>query len=110
MRPLNLLLRFLLELCALVALAWWGYHAARSSVVHWILALAAPVLLALLLGEVRGAEVWFKLPRGERAALGFLLLELSAASLAFAGQALLAAGFGAAIAVNALMLYLWRYQ
>lgn len=110
MRSLSLLLRFLLELCALAALAWWGYHATHFSAVHWILALASPLLLAILLGDVRGAEMWFKLPRGERAALGFLLLELSAASLAFAGQTSLAAGFGAAIAVNALMLYLWRYQ
>jgi Protein of unknown function (DUF2568) len=110
MRSLNLLLRFLLELCALAALGWWGYHASHVAAVHWILALAAPLLLAIFLGDVRGAEVWFRLPRGERAALGFLLLELSAASLAFAGQASLAAGLGAAIAVNALMLYLWRYQ
>ena len=110
MRSLNLLLRLLLELCALVALGWWGYHVSHIPAVHWVLALAAPLLLAILLGDVRGAEVWFKLPRGERAALGFLLLELSAASLAFAGQTALAAGFGTAIAVNALMLYLWRYR
>jgi hypothetical protein len=110
MRSLNLLLRLLLELCALAALGWSGYHATHVAAVHWVLALGAPLLLAVLLGDVRGAEVWFRLPRGERAALGFLLLELSAASLAFAGETSLAAGFAAAVAVNALMLYLWRYR
>lgn len=47
--PLNLALRFLLELAALVALGFWGWHA-DSRIPGWLLMLAVPLLAAVMWG------------------------------------------------------------
>ncbi|MBS1911372.1 MAG: DUF2568 domain-containing protein [Bacteroidetes bacterium] len=50
--PLNLLLRFLLELAALASDAYWGF-AAHTGFARWILAAALPLVAATLWGVFR---------------------------------------------------------
>jgi hypothetical protein len=56
----NLGLRFALELSALAATAYWGYHAADGAV-RWVLAIAAPlaviVVWALFVSPKRTVEL-----------------------------------------------------
>lgn len=47
--PLNLAVRFLLELTALAALGWWGWHQGKG-VLRFVLVLGIPVLAAVLWG------------------------------------------------------------
>jgi hypothetical protein len=46
----NLALRFLLELCALAALAYWGFKTGESAVAKIGLGIGAPLLAAVLWG------------------------------------------------------------
>ena len=90
---LNSTLRFLLELCALLALMYWGIHTGDSIAEGIVIATLAP-----------GAAifVWWKLVAPKSASwltdTGRLLVEmavfgLSALALAAAGQTLLAISF-----------------
>lgn len=45
----NLVLRFVLELCALVAIGYWSFYVAGSSASKWILGIGAPLLVAVVL-------------------------------------------------------------
>ena len=47
--PLNLALRFILEIAGLVALGWWGWNQA-DGILRFVLALGIPVLAAVLWG------------------------------------------------------------
>lgn len=47
--PLNLTLRFLLELTALFALGYWGYKS-QSNFLKYVLMLALPVIVAVVWG------------------------------------------------------------
>ena len=47
--PLNLTLRFLLELAALIGFGYWGWGAAAGPL-RWLLALGLPLLAAVLWG------------------------------------------------------------
>jgi hypothetical protein len=47
LRAANLALRFALELATLVALAYWGFQAGGSTLVHVLLGLGAPLGAAL---------------------------------------------------------------
>ena len=49
MRGANLVLRFLLELSALAATAYWGFST-TSGVTQWVLGLGAPALVAVVWG------------------------------------------------------------
>ena len=44
---LTLLVRFLLELCLLAALGYWGFETGDSAVAQWLLGLGAPVAAAV---------------------------------------------------------------
>jgi hypothetical protein len=48
----NLALRFLLELCALAALGYWGWTQ-HQGVTRWLLAILAPLVAATLWGVFR---------------------------------------------------------
>lgn len=85
----NLALRFLLELCALAALGYWGFQAGQSLVVKIALAIISPLLAAVIWGMFVApkASVPVSTPV-------WLLLQLAI--------------FGLAVLVNSLLLYLWR--
>ena len=50
MKAANLALRFLLEVSALVALGYWGFHAGDGDATHWILGIGAPLVAAVVWG------------------------------------------------------------
>ena len=46
----NLALRFLLELCALVALAYWGFETGSGAIAKFALGIGAPLVAAVVWG------------------------------------------------------------
>ena len=50
--PLNLVVRFVLEIVALVALGYWGWHTGTGTI-RYLLALGLPLVAALLWGSFR---------------------------------------------------------
>jgi len=109
MKAINLLIRFLLELCALWALGYSGYHAAEPEAGRIALAIAAPLALAVLWGLFAAHKAHFPPSRPVKAFVGFLLLEAAAGSLALVGQVELAVTFAAIIAANSALLYILKY-
>jgi hypothetical protein len=81
----NLALRFLLELCALVALGYWGFKAGGSPITKLALGVGAPLLAAVVWGT-------FVAPRAAVPAPGLLRLVLELAVFGSAAAALYAAG------------------
>jgi hypothetical protein len=100
----NLALRFSLELAALVALGYWGFHADRGTLAKVGLGLGAPLLAAV---------VWavFGAPKSDHHLTGgwYILLEAvvfgsATIALAAARQTTLAAVFAVVVVVNAVLL------
>ncbi|WP_405009343.1 DUF2568 domain-containing protein [Kitasatospora sp. NBC_01539] len=99
----NLLVRFLLELCALAALAVGGWAAPGPVVVRALLAVVLPLAAALLWGRYAAPNAPVKSPA---AWLLTQLLVLGGAvlALALAGHPLAAALLAGAAAVNTALL------
>lgn len=100
-----LAVRFLLELCALAALAYWGITAGGSLIGDIVLGLGAPLAAAVVWGT-------FVSPRASRPLTGIARLRVELAvfvaacgGLALAGQPLLALLLGIAYAGNRAMLW-----
>jgi hypothetical protein len=109
MKAINLLLRFLLELAALVALGYWGYHAA-AGVVGILLCIVAPLLFAVLWGLFAAHKAKSPPPGPWKAALGALLLEVTAWVLALEGQGIWAGVIAVVILLNSGLVYGRKYQ
>jgi hypothetical protein len=81
----NLALRFLLELCALAALGYWGFKTGESVVAKVGLGIGAPLLAAIVWGT-------FLAPRASIPTPGFLRLVLELVVFGSASAALYWAG------------------
>jgi hypothetical protein len=107
-KMLNLALRFLLELCALAALGFWGFHTGKGMVVKGLLGLGAPLLAAV---------VWaiFVSPNASVRVSGLVHLLLEVAVLGSAVVSLYAAGrpkqaaiLGVVMVVNRILMTVWQ--
>jgi hypothetical protein len=88
-------LSFALELCALVALAYWG------SGVHVAVAVVTPLAAAVVWGTFCSPRAAVKLPPAAKQAVQLVVLLGAAAALSAAGRHVLAAIFAALVLVDA---------
>ena len=104
----NLALRFLLGLCALAALGYWGYHTGTGTLMKVALCVGA-VLLGVVVWGIFGAPASSRrLSDPWRLGLEILLFGGSALALGLAGQTTLAWVFGLALLINRVLIYVWE--
>ncbi|MDQ2904863.1 MAG: YrdB family protein [Chloroflexota bacterium] len=105
LKNVNLTLSFLLELCVLVALGYWGFQIGQGTITKIGLGIGAPVLAVV---------VWalFGAPRSARRLQGPWLLLLrvvffgsAAVALFSAGQQVLGIAFALVFALNCALIY-----
>lgn len=91
---------FILELCGLVAFAYWG-----STIQGWLLAIAAPLAMGIVWGSFVAPRSAIHVPERLKLWLGLVILEVAALALATAGQPTLAIAYGVVAAVNRAFAY-----
>ena len=105
---INLAVRFLLELCILVAVGYWGFTTSATGLgqVGW--GIGAPLLIAVLWGCFGAPKAVF--PLHGLLLLGFELVIFGAGPLALyaAGQPTLAIAFVVIYVLNKILLTLWQ--
>lgn len=102
---INLTVRFLLELCALAALAYWGLRAVPGPW-RFGLAVVAPLLFALAWGLFASPKARFKRELPGQLLIEALLFGVAVAALAAAGEPLLALIFAAVTLLNRVAITL----
>ena len=103
----NLALRFLLELCALAALAYWGFKTGRGPIAKIGLGIGTPLLAAVVWGTFVAPQAPVAVPWPLRLVLQVAIFGLAAAGLAATGHRTLAWAFGLAVVINAALMYVW---
>jgi Protein of unknown function (DUF2568) len=103
----NLVLAFLLELCVLVALAFWGFSTGSGMLIKIVLGIGAPVLAMIVWGL-------FGAPKGPWHLNGiwYLLLKIvffgsAAVALYIARQHVLGVVFALIFVIITALLYVW---
>jgi hypothetical protein len=99
----NLGAKFLLELAALASFAYWG-ASIGSGATSVVIAIAAPILAAVLWGRFAAPNSPRRLPTSQRVPFEMIVFALAALALIASGATLVAALFVAAAIVNALLL------
>ena len=103
----NLALRFLLELCALAALAYWGFQTGRGTIAKLGLGIGAPLLGAVIWGTFVAPRTPVEVPGPVRLALELTVFGPAAAALYAAGRPSLAWALAVAYAVNRALMAVW---
>jgi hypothetical protein len=109
--PINLAVRFILELAALAALAYWGWTQ-HTGILRYLLTVGLPVLGAVLWGvfavpgdRSRSGDAPVPVPGILRLLLELLLFGFAAWCLYDAGLVLLANIFGIIVLVHYIISY-----
>ncbi|MGX6602558.1 YrdB family protein [Micromonosporaceae bacterium Da 78-11] len=108
MRVFNLGLRFMLELAALAALAYGGWHTPGPTWSRIALAVALPLLAAVVWGQWVAPKARHPMPDPQRLAPEWAVFGGATVSLALTGHPILAAVLAALAALNRFAL--WRLR
>jgi len=101
----NLAVAFLLELCALAALGYWGFQTGDGWIAKVALGVGVPLLVALVWGAFVAPKALVKVPMPLRLALKAAVFGAAAVGLATAGRPALAWVFAAVVVVNLALVY-----
>ncbi len=104
---LNLAVRFILELCALAALGYWGFNTSDNIAVGFALGLGAPLVAGVVWGLYVAPKARNRLPDPFRLLLEIMVFAAAAAALVAANRAELAAVFAIAAAISIALMFLW---
>jgi hypothetical protein len=108
LRPANRGLRFLLEVFALLAIAYWGFDTGGSLPVGIALGLAAPAVVAVVWGVFGSPRAAVPVSDRWRLLLEGLVFGTAAAGLYAVGQPILAGLFAALVVGNHTLMQLWE--
>jgi Protein of unknown function (DUF2568) len=103
----NLALRFLLELCALGALGYWGFKTGNGAITKVALGVGAPLVAAVVWGTFVSPQAPVQLPGLMVLILQVLVFGSAAAALVATGQRTLAVVFVVIVVINAILMYVW---
>ena len=96
----NLAVAFLLELCALAALGYWGFQVGSGTLAKVALGVGVPLLTAVVWGLFIAPQAVVPVPYAISQVLSILVFGLAVAGLAVTGHPTWAWVLGVAIAVN----------
>lgn len=107
-QSLTLAVRFLVEVAALVAYAWWGWTLPASLQVRLLAAIGTPVVAAVVWGLLAAPKAPVHLAPALVVAVQVVVLGGGVAALASAGRTTLAVILGVVALVDGVLLAWWR--
>jgi hypothetical protein len=108
LKSINLALAFLLELCMLAALGYWGFTLDQGLALRVGAGLGAPLLAAVIWGVWMAPRAPNRLREPFHLVVELVMFSLAIAALAMAGRPGLALAFGLVYAINVLLRYIWQ--
>jgi hypothetical protein len=104
----NLALRFLLEICMLAAVAFWGFKTQSNWVLKILLGIGLPVLIATLWGMFLAPKATRPLSGASFLTLELILFSTGALALFASGKPTLGWVYAVAVIVNKILLNVWK--
>ena len=108
LKSLNLALRFILEVLALVALGYWGFNAGRGTAIRWILALGIPIVAVVLWALFVSPQATLEVPVAVRIAIELAILGAAALALFVTGHPALGIAYAAVVVANRILMSIWN--
>jgi hypothetical protein len=107
LRVIVLGLRFLLEVAAVIAFAYWGFTTGEGAAA-WLLGLGAPLAAIVVWGLFVAPRAVVSLPEGVRLGIRVLVFAFAVAAVFAAGRPGLALVFGVALIADVMLEQLWE--
>lgn len=105
---MNLVLLFILEVCTIVAVSYWGFVVGKGIVFKILLGIGAPLLIMMIWGLFGSPAAQIPLTGGYRILLEVTIFGCAILALLAVGKPTLAFVFGALVIVNKILMYVWE--
>lgn len=106
-KSINLLVRFLIELCALGALGYWGFHSENVIFIKSVYGIGAPMLAAVIWGMFVAPRASVEVPGWLRLLIEIVVLGSAALALYFANLPTLCFIYTVVVTINRILLTVW---
>jgi hypothetical protein len=97
---LTMLVRFLLELCMLAALGYWGFKTGDGAAMQWLLGIGAPLLVAVVWGAFIAPKATVEVSQAAWVGLQVIVFGAAVLALAAVAPAQLAVIFALAVVLH----------
>lgn len=104
---INIALRFILEVCALAFLAYWGFQSSQDLFIRLILGIGVPLFITILWGVFGSPAAPIPFKGFHRLLLELLIFGLAALALVFSGKPTLAIIYVTTVIINRFLIDLW---
>jgi Protein of unknown function (DUF2568). len=108
LKGFNLLIRFLLELCLLAAVGYWGFKTHSAWAMKIAFGIGLPILIAVLWGLFIAPRAVYPLKGISYLVVELILLGSGAAALFASGKANLGWIYTVVLVINKVLLILWK--
>jgi len=108
LKSVNLGVAFLLELCMLAALFYWGFQTGSTLFLRIVLGIGAPLLASVIWGMLMAPRSPRRLTGATYLLLKLIIFGLDVIGLAIAGQPALALIFAIIAVINQILLIVWK--
>lgn len=106
----NLVLRFLLEICVLVAYGYWGIQTGKDMFFKLLLGIGAPALFVVIWSMFGSPKATFPLNGTLHFMLEFVIFSLAVIALYATGRTQLAIIFAILIIINEILLSVFHQR
>ncbi|MFJ5771030.1 YrdB family protein [Psychrobacillus sp. NPDC093180] len=96
---------FLMELCALAAFSYWGFHMNRGWLINSLLGVGTPLLVAIFWGTFIAPKASIPVSIPLRIMLQSIIFALVVAALYFSDKSRLAIIFGVVVLIEMILMY-----
>lgn len=107
-KSVNLVVRFLLEICALIAISYWGFKTGQGMFFKLLLGVGAPLVAVLIWGMLGSPAAPYRLDVPLRIGLEILINGAATLALITTGKGSLALPFVVVIIVNKILMIVWE--
>jgi hypothetical protein len=107
-KALNLGIRFLLELCILIILGYWGFKTGGQTLTKTLLGVGGPVLFAIVWGTFLAPKSSMRLRDPWLLIIEIVIFSLVILALYKASGSALAIPFGTIYILNKILMMIWR--
>lgn len=108
MKQLNLVVRFLLEIMALVIIGYWGFQTPQGTFLKFVFAIGSPLVLAIIWGMFGTPKAPCRLSGTSFLFLEIIVFGLPVVALLLIDKTTFASIYGVVVILNLVLMKVWH--
>ncbi len=107
-KTLNLIMRFLLEICILIIFSYWGIKTGGTGILKTVMGIGSPLVFAVIWGILLAPKSAMRLQQPWLSLLEIVIFGLAAWALYSTAKSAYTVAFGLSYILNKILMVIWK--